>query len=103
MGQDRRCYPLGDTSACLLQRVVRAPAASLANACRCTCELTTWHPRQVLRHDIGEKRKVGTVSEAYPHLVLDNFTSTLGQRVANILRFLFPCPKVWGTCCCMSS
>lgn len=48
---------------------------------------------QVLRHDIGEKKKVGTVSEAYPHLVLDNFTSKLGARVANILRYLFPCPK----------
>lgn len=49
---------------------------------------------QVLRHDIGEKKKVGTVSEAFPHLVLDNFTSKLGQRVANILKYLFPCPKV---------
>ena len=48
---------------------------------------------QVLRHDIGEKRKVGTISEAYPHLVVDNFTSKLGQRVGNILKFLFPCPK----------
>ena len=47
----------------------------------------------MLRHDIGEKKKVGTVSEAYPHLVLDNFTSKLGQRVASILRYLFPCPK----------
>ncbi|KAK9826789.1 hypothetical protein WJX81_000933 [Elliptochloris bilobata] len=47
----------------------------------------------VLRHDIGEKRKVGTVSEAHPHLVLDNFTSKLGLRVANILKYLFPCPK----------
>ena len=48
---------------------------------------------QVLRHDIGEKKKVGTISEAYPHLVIDNFTSKLGQRVGNILKYLFPCPK----------
>ena len=48
----------------------------------------------MLRHDIGEKKKVGTVSEAHPHLVLDNFTSKLGQRVGNILKYLFPCPKV---------
>ena len=25
---------------------------------------------------------------------LDNFTSKLGQRVGNILKYLFPCPKV---------
>ncbi len=57
----------------------------------CTCV-------QVLRHDIGEKKKVGTISEAYPHLVIDNFTSKLGQRVGNILKFLFPCPKVSLAC-----
>lgn len=48
---------------------------------------------QVLRHDIGEKRAVGTISEAYPHLILDNFSSKLGTRVANILKHLFPVPK----------
>jgi U3 small nucleolar ribonucleoprotein protein IMP4 len=49
---------------------------------------------QVLRHDIGDKKKVGTISEAYPHLILSNFTSKLGQRVANIFKYLFPTPKV---------
>ena len=49
--------------------------------------------RQVLRHDIGEKKQVGTISEAYPHLILENFSSALGKRVGNILRFLFPAPK----------
>ena len=48
---------------------------------------------QVTRHDIGDKAKVGTVSEAYPHLIFEGFTSKLGQRVANILKFLFPTPK----------
>jgi U3 small nucleolar ribonucleoprotein protein IMP4 len=47
----------------------------------------------VLRHDIGDKAAVGTVSEAHPHLILDNFTSKLGQRTAGILRHLFPVPK----------
>mmetsp|Transcript_21840 Transcript_21840/g.37305 ORF Transcript_21840/g.37305 Transcript_21840/m.37305 type:complete len:296 (+) Transcript_21840:182-1069(+) len=47
----------------------------------------------VLRHDIGQKREVGTVSEAYPHLVFDNFSSSLGSRCANILKHLFPVPK----------
>jgi rRNA maturation protein Rpf1 len=42
---------------------------------------------QVLRHDIGDKRKVGTISEAYPHLIFENFTAQLGQRVKNILRW----------------
>lgn len=47
----------------------------------------------VTRHDIGDKSAVGTVSEAFPHLVMEGFTSTLGRRVSNILRFLFPVPK----------
>lgn len=44
----------------------------------------------VLRHDIENQ---GTVSEAYPHLIFNNFSSTLGQRVQNILKHLFPVPK----------
>lgn len=47
----------------------------------------------VLRHDIGDKSEVGTVCEAYPHLIFDNFSSKLGTRVSNILRHLFPAPK----------
>ncbi|KAF6259237.1 anticodon-binding protein [Scenedesmus sp. NREL 46B-D3] len=47
----------------------------------------------VLRHDIGQKKEVGTISEAYPHLVFDKFGSQLGQRIANILKHLFPVPK----------
>ncbi|KKA28815.1 hypothetical protein TD95_002835 [Thielaviopsis punctulata] len=43
----------------------------------------------VLRHDIpGSVR--GTVSEAYPHLIFDGFTTPLGKRVAKILKHLFP-------------
>ena len=45
----------------------------------------------ILRHDLSEK--MPTMSEAYPHLVLDNFTSKLGKRVGDILRHLFPVPK----------
>lgn len=47
----------------------------------------------VLRHDIGQKKEVGTISEVYPHLIFDKFTSQLGQRLANILKHLFPVPK----------
>ncbi|KAJ9519301.1 hypothetical protein QJQ45_023100 [Haematococcus lacustris] len=47
----------------------------------------------VLRHDIGKKSEVGTISEAFPHLVLDQFSSKLGARCANILKHLFPVPK----------
>ena len=46
----------------------------------------------VARHDIKEV-DLGTVSEAYPHLILEGFTSALGKRVSNILKFLFPVPK----------
>ncbi|ESO97212.1 hypothetical protein LOTGIDRAFT_201859 [Lottia gigantea] len=44
----------------------------------------------VMRHDIPD---VGTMSEAYPHLIFQNFSSKLGNRVKNILKFLFPVPK----------
>ncbi|KAA0153050.1 hypothetical protein FNF27_07989 [Cafeteria roenbergensis] len=44
----------------------------------------------VLRHDI---EGVGHVSEAFPHIILDGFTTPIGERVANVLRHLFPVPK----------
>ncbi|CAG9467041.1 unnamed protein product [Pedinophyceae sp. YPF-701] len=47
----------------------------------------------VTRHDIGTKREVGTMSEAYPHLVFEGLTTKLGIRTANILKHLFPVPK----------
>ncbi|BBN01113.1 U3 small nucleolar ribonucleoprotein protein IMP4 [Marchantia polymorpha subsp. ruderalis] len=47
----------------------------------------------VTRHDIKDKQTLGTMSEAYPHLILENFSTKLGQRTANILKYLFPEPK----------
>jgi U3 small nucleolar ribonucleoprotein protein IMP4 len=47
----------------------------------------------VLRHDIKDQ-EMGTVSEAYPHLIFSNFESKLGHRVQDILKYLFPVPKV---------
>ncbi|ELT99436.1 hypothetical protein CAPTEDRAFT_19360 [Capitella teleta] len=44
----------------------------------------------VMRHDIPD---IGTMSEAYPHLVFHKFSSKLGARVRNILKYLFPVPK----------
>jgi U3 small nucleolar ribonucleoprotein protein IMP4 len=44
----------------------------------------------VMRHDIPD---IGTMSEAYPHLIFHNFSSRLGLRVCNILKYLFPVPK----------
>jgi len=43
-----------------------------------------------MRHDIPE---LGTMSEQFPHLIFHNFKTQLGQRVMNILRFLYPVPK----------
>lgn len=45
----------------------------------------------VLRHDI--EQDLGTVSEAYPHLIFHDFSSKLGARVTSILQALFPVPK----------
>lgn len=43
----------------------------------------------VLRHDIpGAVR--GTVSESYPHLIFDGFTTPLGQRIVKVLKHIFP-------------
>ncbi|CAN1143742.1 U3 small nucleolar ribonucleoprotein protein IMP4 [Linum perenne] len=47
----------------------------------------------VTRHDIKDKKAMGTMSEAYPHLILENFSTKLGERTANILKHLFPVPK----------
>lgn len=44
----------------------------------------------VMRHDI---QGLGTMSEAYPHLIFNNMDSKLGKRISNILRHLFPVPK----------
>ncbi|XP_073037864.1 uncharacterized protein [Primulina eburnea] len=47
----------------------------------------------VTRHDIKDRKAIGTMPEVYPHLILDNFSTKLGQRTANILKYLFPVPK----------
>lgn len=43
----------------------------------------------ILRADIPDSAR-GTVSESYPHLIFDGFTTKLGQRVVQILKHLFP-------------
>lgn len=44
----------------------------------------------IMRHDIPD---IGTMSEQYPHLIFHNFKTKLGERVMNILKYLFPVPK----------
>lgn len=34
------------------------------------------------------------MSEAFPHLIFNNFTTPLGERVVTILKHLFPVPKI---------
>ena len=46
----------------------------------------------VLRHDL--EGGAAPMSEAYPHVILHNFQSGLGKRVGNILKCLFPVPKM---------
>ncbi len=45
----------------------------------------------ILRHDI--QGKVDPMSEAYPHIILHNFTTTLGKRLGEVIKHLFPMPK----------
>ena len=46
----------------------------------------------VLRHDV--EGDINTISEANPHLIFNNFSTKLGERVVNILKHLFSVPKV---------
>ena len=43
----------------------------------------------VMRHEIPESLR-GTVSESYPHLMFEGFTTKLGKRVVRILQHIFP-------------
>jgi len=45
----------------------------------------------VLRHDLPNQ--LGSMSECAPHLVFHHFTSKLGERIQNVLKFLFPPPS----------
>mmetsp|Transcript_28665 Transcript_28665/g.48135 ORF Transcript_28665/g.48135 Transcript_28665/m.48135 type:complete len:296 (+) Transcript_28665:189-1076(+) len=47
----------------------------------------------VLRHDIKDNAQLGKMKEVAPHLILNNFTTPLGERTANVLKHLFPTPK----------
>ncbi|KAF2670007.1 Brix-domain-containing protein [Microthyrium microscopicum] len=49
----------------------------------------------VLRADIPNSAR-GTVSESYPHLIFEGFTTKLGLRAVTILKHLFP-PREYGT------
>lgn len=40
-----------------------------------------------LRHDLPD---MGNMSESYPHLIFEGFTSKLGQRVVTVLKHMFP-------------
>ena len=46
----------------------------------------------VLRHDL--KTALDTVSEEYPHLVFHNFSTDIGDRVTDVLKYLFPVPRL---------
>lgn len=45
----------------------------------------------VLRHDLNPP--AAPMSEAYPHIILNNFNTELGKRVGNILKCIFPVPR----------
>lgn len=45
-----------------------------------------------LRHDIASYKN-STVSEQYPHLIFEGFSSKLGERIRDVLKYLFPVPK----------
>ena len=58
----------------------------------------------VMRHDIP---KIGTMSEAYPHLIFHNLNSKLGERVSGVKIVSAYCPKklsnLQHSCTCTQS
>ena len=46
----------------------------------------------VLRHDL--EGGASPMSEAFPHVILNNFNTDLGRRVGNVLKCLFPVPRI---------
>ena len=44
----------------------------------------------VTRHEIQGTKPM---SEMAPHLIFENFTTPLGKRISNVLKYLFPVPK----------
>ncbi|KAA1078993.1 snoRNA-binding rRNA-processing protein imp4 [Puccinia graminis f. sp. tritici] len=46
----------------------------------------------LLRHDVPSG-STSTVSEQYPHLIFDGFSSKLGSRIMSVLKYLFPVPR----------
>ncbi len=49
----------------------------------------------VTRHDVlqGTEDAASTMPQVYPHLIFHNFKTRLGDRVATILKYLFPVPN----------
>ncbi|KAL8794247.1 MAG: hypothetical protein Q9195_003201 [Heterodermia aff. obscurata] len=43
----------------------------------------------LLRHDLPDGSR-GTVSESYPHLLFEGFSTPLGKRVCQVLKHIFP-------------
>ncbi|KAK0573555.1 hypothetical protein LWI29_009808 [Acer saccharum] len=39
------------------------------------------------KHDIKDKKAMGTMPEAYPHLILNNFKTKLGERTSDYISF----------------
>lgn len=46
----------------------------------------------VLRHSLAGVQGA-TVSEQFPHLIFEGFGSSLGRRVRDALKFIYPVPK----------
>jgi U3 small nucleolar ribonucleoprotein protein IMP4 len=47
----------------------------------------------VMRHDVFANEDASNMPQVYPHLIFHNFKTQLGNRVATILKYLFPIPK----------
>ncbi|CAN8245465.1 unnamed protein product [Cochlearia groenlandica] len=48
----------------------------------------------VTRHEVEDKKTIGKMTEQFPHLIFNNFSTKMGKRVSNILKHIFPAPKL---------
>merc|ERR1712050_48201 len=47
----------------------------------------------ITRHEIGTRKELGPIPETCPHLIFEGFDTSLGIRVKEILKHLFPSMK----------
>lgn len=86
------CLSQGVTDLILLHETRGRPDAMIISHLPHGPTLSLTLHNVTLRHDVSSNA-TSTVSEQYPNLIFEGFSTKLGDRVMGILRALFPVPK----------